>query len=205
MTSKKNVDEQIICLSALLLAVDAVEKLAKTGRCKTGVFNTLLPSLLRRNKNSAIEYYDDYATLDYGRETLLTMLNRESSPQVTYYGLQLIHVEGKLSKNNELMAILAQHLTQVNKQVAHFGLTHDNVLAGIAAAYSDTASKAANKIMISGEPSILNQYENVRKIRTLLMCGVRASSLWRASGGRRWQLIFARRQLAQRVAEISFT
>lgn len=203
MVSNQNIDEQIVCMSALFLAVETVETLAKTGRCEMTIIEALLPSLLRRNQNQALEYYDHHATLDYGREILLNMLNKQLDPQIMRYALQLIHIERKLSNNAQLMSVLGQRLKQVAEQAEHFGIGHDNVLANIASIYSDTASKAATKIMVSGEPSILNQQENINKIRSLLMCGVRACSLWRANGGGRWQLIVVRGKMAQRAAAMS--
>lgn len=204
MPEKQELDAQIISLSALLLAVETIEMLANKGRCDVQALPTLLPSLLRYNQNKTIDYFDDFSELEYGRKMLLAMLNRQLEPQTMRYVLQLINVEKKLSKNQRLMGVLKRRLDKVQEQVDYFSLTHENVLASFADIYSATASQATGKIMVVGEPSMLQQQNIINKIRTLLLCGVRACSLWRVYGGSRWQLVLARGAMVTRVSEMSF-
>lgn len=44
----------------------------------------------------------------------------------------------------------------------------------------------------------------MQKFITLLLCGVRAASLWRTYGGNRWNLLFARRKLEDALRGLAF-
>jgi len=44
----------------------------------------------------------------------------------------------------------------------------------------------------------------MQKFITLLLCGVRAASLWRTYGGNRWNLLFARRKLEEALRGLAF-
>ncbi len=204
MSQENDLDAQIVALSALLLVVDGVDSLAHKGDWPEENFLTLLPSLVRFNKDGIFAYYDQPSRLELGRQLLLRLLQKKLSAQKMAYALQLIHVETKLRKNSQLMKLLINRLSKATQQAAHFGLVHDNLMANFAAIYSDSASQAANKVMIKGSPYFLQQTKIVNRIRALLLCGVRACALWRAYGGNRWQLIWTRRGIESRAKLISF-
>jgi high frequency lysogenization protein len=53
------------------------------------------------------------------------------------------------------------------------------------------------KIQVAGNPEHLNVEANQKRIRALLLAGVRAAVLWRQLGGKRRQILFNRKALIQ--------
>lgn len=191
---------QAMCLSALFLAIDGVRKLATSGKVSGELVNALLPTLVRHDCASIEGYFGDIAALNRGRELLLKVLAQDIETEYVRYSVQLMHVEKKLSKRSDLMGILVEGLAEVRRQHAHYPLTHENVIANIAALYQRSASEAAPKIMINGSPDYLQQQYVVDMLRALLLCAVRVIALWRAHGGSRWQLMFSRQAIEQACA-----
>ena len=102
------------------------------------------------------------------------------------------------------MAVLKERLHAAERQAEHYPVNHDNLIASFAATYQETASKAAGRILISGAPQWLRQPDMVNRIRALLLTGVRAAALWRAYGGNRWQLLFARGNFDEAMHTLDF-
>lgn len=189
-------NNQVLALSALFLSVDGVRKLARSGRWSQENFAALMPSVVRRDAATFSDYYPDLPRLARGRDLLLDMLRGKLVRQHMYYVMQVIQVEKKLAANRQLMATLLRELHQLERQCIHFGLVHDTIFARLAALYQETASRAAKRIRVSGNPHYLKQQQVVTKVRSLLFCAIRASALWRANDGSRWQLIFSRQAIA---------
>ena len=95
------------------------------------------------------------------------------------------------------MAMMGQRLDQVKRQLHHFTVDDEAVIANFASIYSDIISPLGTKINITGTPSHLQQKAVQQKIRALLLAGVRAAILWRQVGGKRRHLVFRRKELIQ--------
>jgi high frequency lysogenization protein len=112
--------------------------------------------------------------------------------ELTRYLLSLIQLERKLSRHPEHLRRISQGITTTAERLAHFPLTHGNILAALADIYVENLSILQPRIMVSGEPVYLQNPDNVNRIRALLLSGIRAAMLWRQIGGRRRQLLFSR-------------
>ena len=102
----------------------------------------------------------------------------------------------------DLQQRIREGIGQAAERRELFGLTHDNLVAGLAETYSNTLSLLQPRIMVRGEPHLLNITENANLIRALLLSGVRSAVLWHQCGGGRWRLLLGRRRLiaeAQRL------
>lgn len=196
MANNRDLRAQVMCLSALFLAIDGVRQLAHTGKVSGQVVNTLLPALVRYDCETISGYFGAVEPLNHGRELLLKLLEQDIETDYVRYSIQLMHVEKKLSKNRALMDELIHGLSGVRRQHEHYPLTHENIIANLASLYQRTASEAAPKIMIHGSPQYLQQKQTVEMIRALLLCAIRVVALWRANGGSRWQLMFSRQAIA---------
>jgi high frequency lysogenization protein len=79
--------------------------------------------------------------------------------------------------------------------LAHFPVTHSNTIARFADLYLRTLSTLTRRVMVSGSQVHLNNPENANRIRALLLAGIRATILWRQSGGSRLRLLLRRNVL----------
>ena len=197
-------EAQAWALAALFLAIDRLRAAAERGGIDDAAELTLIPSLLRTNAADIADYYGDPTPLALGRDAYRRTFQQKNDEQNLRYSAQILHVERRLAKKAALMAVLKERLHAAERQAEHYPVNHPNLLAGLATTYQDTASQAAGKIMVIGRPEYLQQTETINRVRTLLLCGVRAASLWRAYGGNRWNLLFARRKLEEALRGLVF-
>ena len=86
------------------------------------------------------------------------------------------------------------------EQREHFDLLHATITGALASVYQDTLSTLRQRIQVVGSASALQDERNADRIRAALLGGVRASLLWRQTGGRRWRLLL-NQSAAQRTAD----
>jgi len=202
---KKSWRHIAISLSGAMQAAMQVEHLAKTGLIKPEQFETAVRSLLDQNPESVESVFQGISHLESGAETLSSLLSDHRDPKhadLLRYTLGIIHLQKKLAKRSDVLYIVGTRLDKVQHQVEHFGYTHDNVVGNIADIYTDTISKFQYRIQVTGEYSYLQQQRVANQIRVLLLSGIRSATLWRQSGGTRWQFLFYRDSLAKAVDEL---
>ena len=115
----------------------------------------------------------------------------------------MIGLERQLDKRDDMLQIMGSRLDQIQQQVEHFGLVHDNVIAACGGLYQDTISTFRQRIQVHGDMRFLQQPNNAAKIRALLLAGIRSARLWRQLGGHRWQLVFSRSKLLKELYELT--
>jgi len=194
-----------IALAGLIQSCAQVEQLAKTGYINNEEFETSIKSLFVTSPENTIDVYQDITKLQSGLEKLEQMLSqyRQSlSTDLFRYVFGVMHIQRRLSKRKEILSIIGKRLDQAESQSEHFGLTHDNLVRNIAAIYSDTISKFQYRIQVTGNYTYLQQDRVANQVRTLLLAGIRASTLWRQLGGTRWQFVIHRDKLIQCAREL---
>lgn len=193
------IQEQLIALGAVFEAAFLVDKIAKSGQISEAPLGCMLGSLLVRAPQNTLEVYGgDDLNLRDGYRALVSALERDPSTlqrDSLRYALALLGLERKLAKRDDMLQIMGSRLDQIQQQVQHFGLVHDNVIAACGGLYQDTLSTFSQRIQVQGDMRHLQQPSNAAKIRALLLTGIRAARLWRQLGGHRWQLVFSRRKL----------
>ena len=70
------------------------------------------------------------------------------------------------------------------------------MIGRLAALYVATLSRLKPRVMVTGNPQMLQQDAIVERVRTCLLAAVRSAVLWRQVGGRQWQLLVHRKQCA---------
>ena len=193
------IQEQLIALGAVFEAAFLVDKIAKSGQISEAPLGCMLGSLLVRDPQNTLEVYGgDDLNLRDGYRALVSALERDPSTlqrDSLRYALALLGLERKLAKRDDMLQIMGSRLDQIQQQVQHFGLVHDNVIAACGGIYQDTLSTFRERIQVQGDMRHLQQPSNAAKIRALLLTGIRAARLWRQLGGHRWQLVFSRGKL----------
>lgn len=197
------IQEQLIALAAVFQATTLVDKIARTGQSSEADISCLLGSLLIRDPKSTLDVYGgDDLNLREGYKALASALERNPASlqrEPLRYSLALLGLERQLDKRGDLLQIMGSRLDQVQQQVEHFGVTHENVIASCGALYQDTISTFRQRIQVQGDMRFLQQANNAAKIRALLLTGIRSARLWRQLGGHRWQLVFSRSKLLKEL------
>ncbi|MET1076520.1 MAG: high frequency lysogenization protein HflD [Pseudomonas sp.] len=193
--------QQLVALGAVFQAAVLVDRVARTGQSNEPALACLMGSLMVREPKDTLEVFGgDDLNLRDGYRALLSALERDPATlqrETLRYALALLALERQLARREDMLELIGKRLDQIQQQVQHFGLTHENVIAASGSLYQDTLSTFRQRIQVQGDMRHLQQPNNAAKIRALLLTGIRAARLWRQLGGHRWQLVFSRRRLLQ--------
>ncbi|WP_275287017.1 high frequency lysogenization protein HflD [Halomonas elongata] len=188
---------QALALAGVFQAASLVDELARTGQVDQRAWDTLVHATLDTHPESFESIYGGHPNnLRQGLDTLEGVLGRrQANPVVMRYGFSLLMLMNKLRGNNAMMDDLGQRLTRVQGQAEHFGETHENIIASLGEVYQQTLSTLKTRIVVQGDPSLLQSRMMPERVRACLLAGVRFALLWHQQGGRRWKLIFQRNAL----------
>lgn len=192
-----------MALGAVFQAAVLVDRIAKTGQISEADLGCMLGSLMVTDPRETIDVFggNDLGLHD-GYRALASALEREPSSlqrEPLRYALSMLGLERQLGKRDEMLAVIGKRLPQIQNQVEHFGIAHENVIAASGALYQDTLSTLRQRIQVQGDMRHLQQPSNASKIRALLLAGIRCARLWRQLGGHRWQLVISRRKLLREL------
>lgn len=194
-------NEQTITLAAICQVADLVQVLSRKGQTKEQEFTMLLNSIMLTSPENTLEVYGgDVNSLKLGLTTLVTHLGNQSKskdPEITRYVVSLLSLERRLSKKREKLNELGQRIENCQRQLAHYDITSDTLVASLASIYSDIISPLGTPIQVAGNPEILKQPANQHKIRALLLAGIRSAVLWRQVGGKRRTILFSRSKIVE--------
>ena len=109
----------------------------------------------------------------------------------------------QVRKNDAMLGELGSRLTRIQGQAEHFGETHENVIASLGEAYQETLSTLKTRIIVQGDPSLLQSRMMPERVRAILLAGIRFALLWHQQGGRRWKLIFQRGALKKALDQLA--
>lgn len=203
----RSVYDQTLALAGVFQAASLVQQIAHTGSCNASSQETTLRSLFATNPDTTLDVYGgELRDLREGLSTLASVMAEQGKPrdvEVLRYALNLIHLESKLNRQPDMLAIIGERIDQARRTASHFGYNHPNLIANVASIYTDTISTFRMRIQVTGNPDILQREDNAARIRAILLAGIRSAVLWRQSGGRRWQLIFSRRKVVQSARELA--
>lgn len=187
-----------IALAGITQAIDLMDKLAKTGYLNSADFETCVNSLFEQNPESTEAVFGDANHLLRGYEVLLELLQRNKGAQQTTllgYCFGALHLQRRLARNQAMLNQVGERINKSRHQLQHFGVTHENVIAGLASIYTDTISTFPYRVQVVGEAQYLQQSRVANQVRVLLLCAIRAATLWHQLGGSRLHFLFNRRQL----------
>jgi high frequency lysogenization protein len=197
------IQEQLIALAGVFQAAILVDRIAKTGQSSEAALGCMLGSLLVQDPKDTLDVYGgDDLNLREGYRALASALERDPSSlqrEPLRYALSMLGLERQLAKREDMLDTVGKRLPQIQSQVEHFGIAHENVIAACGALYQDTLSTLRQRIQVHGDMRNLQQPSNASKIRALLLAGIRSARLWRQVGGHRWQLVFSRRKLLKEL------
>ena len=193
-SSSSREQDRVIALAALLQAVTLVQQIAETGQVDHAQFETLLKSLTATDAVSSEAVYGDLSQLKMGFKQLNQQLSKSKDKKAVVllrYVISLLHLERKLAKRPAMFDLISREIDQIPQQIDYFGdINSPQVIARFADIYHRTISELSPRVQVHGEPTYLQQPDNVNRIRALLLAGIRAAILWQQKGGRRWQFIF---------------
>ncbi|MCL7940656.1 high frequency lysogenization protein HflD [Halomonas sp. ATCH28] len=195
---------QALALAGVFQAASLVDELARTGQVDQRAWETLIRATLDTNPESFEAIYGGHPNnLRRGLEVLEGVVGRrQANPVVLRYGFSLLMLMNKLRGNDAMMDDLGTRLTRIQGQAEHFGETHENVIASLGEAYQETLSTLKTRIVVQGDPSLLQSRMMPERVRAILLAGIRFALLWHQQGGRRWKLVFQRGALKKTLDQL---
>lgn len=200
-----NLKDKTLALAAVFQSATLVKDIATKGSVDQHDMQTLISAIFELNPSSAEAVFGHSKNLRTGLEALSEQMGASSTDRdidITRYVIAMLHLQGKLLSNNEMLDYLSKGIERGKQQAEHFSLLHENVIANLAGLYSDTVSQLQPKIMVAGESQYLSNNDNANKIRALLLGGIRAAVLWNQLGGSRWQILFKRKRFVEQAKQI---
>lgn len=193
----KTEQDRCIALAGVFQAASLAARVARRGMAETDATEASILSLFQIDADSVAEVYGNLSGVAAGLKTLCEQLQsgRSRDIEVTRYVISLLHLERKLVHQTAMQQEIGRKISEMASRLEHFPLLHPNILAGLAEIYSTTISTLSPRIMVRGEPLHLQNPENINRIRTLLLAGIRSAMLWRQCGGRRLQILLGRKRL----------
>lgn len=186
-----------MAFAGILQAIAQVQHLARQSESDNAELAASLNTILVTNPDNTADVYQDKAALNKGYKLILNQLGDSSQKdvEITRYLVGILALERKLVRSNSGLGMLAERINQVHRQLHHFAITDEQVIANLASIYSDIISNLGPKIQISGNPVCLQRPIVQQKIRALLLAAMRSAVLWRQLGGKRRHLVFARKAI----------
>lgn len=193
-----------IALAGMIQAVSLVKDLAQTGKADDAAFLSSIYSIFQTDPPNIAAVYQDLSGLRVGLTQLIATFagDPQEGRALMRYIMSLIHLEKKIRYSTPIFNTLTKRIEQTKKQVEYFHLTHPTVIANLADIYLSTISTFRFRIIVWGNPRLLNTSEIMEKIRALLLAGIRSAVLWRQMGGSRLQILFFRHKIKTMAEKI---
>lgn len=190
-------EERVLGLAGLFQATALAQQLANQGRCDEAAFEASVDSVFRIDADSVVGVYGRTSSLRLGLRTLIAQLEESTSDMaITRMAITVMRLERSLARHAVQRDELQQGLLAAQRQVEHFGRYSNQVISRLAALYVSTLSTLKPRVMVTGNPQMLQQEAIVERVRTCLLAAVRSAVLWQQVGGRQWQLLLHRKQCA---------
>lgn len=198
--------QRAVALAALVQAVYLVDGIARKGLADAEDCRTCLGSLFADLHAPVAAIYGGARHLRTGIRIASTLLAGEQMPQaraLMTYAAGLMSLEKRLAREDEVRTRLAAGMQRISKQYHYFGdALNPSVIAAVADVYGETLSTLKPRIIVRGKSEYLGQTANTRRVRALLMAGIRAAHLWRRHGGGHFTLLFRRKALLRELRRL---
>ncbi|MCL1077219.1 lysogenization regulator HflD [Parashewanella spongiae] len=182
--------------SATIHALAQVQIIARNDSFNNEAIEDCLNTLVVTDPDKIADIYPNERMLKDGYHTLLKQLEdrKQKDIELTRYLVGILSLERKLSRSGS-MSDMANRIDEINRQLAHFKITDEQVIANLSSIYTDLISNLGPKIVVAGNPNVINRPITMHRIRALLLSAIRNAVLWRQLGGKRRDLIFSRKSI----------
>ena len=189
-------ENRTLALAGVFQAVYLCKDLATSGRCDEEDLGATLRSILTINTDRVIDAYGGSTRgLRRGLRVLKNQLggNDESRDlDVSRYALALIQLGTNIQRDDSTVEQLRIGISRA--QSLEFEITDPTMISNFANLYRSSISHLSPRIMVSGDPTHLNDNTTASTIRAALLGGLRSVVLWRQCGGSRPTMILQRGQ-----------
>lgn len=204
------IEDRVLALAGVFQAARLVQRLAYTNTVISLPYGASMYSIVVTDAVHTYEIFGmesptDMAPLKPGLESVRDKLKGNTDREefeIARYVVNLIQLASELQSDKQMMQQVSDGIDAIaaafppNPDWLHGEEPSDALIKRIADLYSATISNMMPRIIVNGEEAVLKNEMTAAKIRAVLMAGIRAAHLWWQLGGRRWHLLFRRKQVA---------
>jgi len=198
--------ERTIALAGLFQALKYVQMLANEGTNDSSLLKTAQRSVLTLDAINTQSVFGEFSSLQQGLyiiERLFCQTRHSTGDlELTRYCMQVIQLERKLSKNPDMLRLIAERLDNLSSQIDAYEFSATQISSSLSGLYEDTISTLTPRIMVFGKEENLQPPNNASSIRAALFAAIRAAVLWHQKGGRRLQFVFSRKHYCSHAKNI---
>jgi high frequency lysogenization protein len=201
----RNWKDITLALAATIQACEQIHLLAHGKTVDQQVLTVAIQSLFVFDPKDVIQTYAGVANLKPGLAWLAKVTTsrvQAKDRDILQYLTSILYLTRMMLNDKPRLKRLHDRLQTAKNQVDYFHELHPQVLAGIADIYSQSISSLSFRIQIRGLRQVLTQELSMQTVRCLLLAGFRAAVLWQQVGGRRWQLLFSRKRIADTAKQL---
>ena len=196
-------DDHVHTLSALLVALSQVRRIAETGQSDTATLQLALDSVFRLDAADTAAAVGGVDAVRPGLRLLRDYLAGTNKDEALgKLAMAEMQLERRFVADAAMTERVRTGLRALQGAVERLGSPHHDVVAGLASLYADTISHLRPRVMVQGNPHYLGQAGVVAEIRALLLAALRAAVLWRQMGGSLWDFLFRRRDMAAAIDQL---
>lgn len=202
--------DRTLALAGLFQAARLTQQLAREGRCPAEALAAGVHSLFMIDAGTTTEVFGGVGGVKLGLKLLRDKLAGKTEPsdmEIARYVVALLALERRLERRPDAQDAIRRGLEAVEAQTRGLEPAAGEalpvpVVEKIAELYTQTVSPLGPRILVNGEQGYLANSLIAAKVRCALFAGIRAAFLWRQLGGRRWQLLFQRKKIADEASAI---
>ena len=204
LTMNDTFHDSLIGLAGIFQAAHLVQRLARTGLADQQPLEASLYSLFQTHPESTAAVFNGARGIISGLRQLVSFMEGEQGRdlELARYVISLMALEAKVKRHPETLSAIAEQLENIRPLLGEHALLDDAVTEPLAAIYTQAISPIPPRIMVKGEPRILQDPRIVQRIRATLLAGIRSAILWRQMGGTRWKLLWHRHAILEQAREL---
>ena len=191
--------KQTLALAGTAQAGFLVYQLAHHGLAAHDKFAPLVNSLFALDPQGVQDIYGEPGKLRLGLQLLVEIVEdgtgSPANAETVRYVLGLLHLQGRLHGNANMLAQLRRGLESIAGRYAHDQRLETECIRELAKLYQDTISHVGKRIQVRGDMRFLQNEQVADKVRVALLAGIRSAWLWHQVGGRRWHLLVRRKKV----------
>lgn len=177
--------------------------IAREGEAEPAALAASLGSVLRLDAESPADIYGGLAGVRSGLRMLTSQLKGEQAdPALTRIVAALVQIERRYQASPQLVDDLRRRLQAIAGAHGADNVADAAVSDALADAYLATISTLTPRVRVEGNPLLLKDDANVRRIRAALLSALRSVVLWRQLGGRPWHLLLKRRAIVESAQQL---
>ena len=195
--------DRTLALAGMMQGLRLVQSIARSGQADESDLAASLTSVFRIDADSAEAVYGSAPLMRTGLETLVGQIRGGEQRDGTLgkMAMTVLNVERQLHARADLLHTLQEGIAEAQRQREHFGVTHPTVIARMGELYANSVSRLPTRVLVQGDPNLLQQEAIVAQVRAGLLAAVRSAVLWRQLRGSYWDFLLRRRAMLDAASD----